>query len=263
MEDDRAIELYASFRKNIRDKLITTIVSGPNLSGGKPMPGMTLGMYQQSVSDFLRELANSTNDFRGWINTLAAWAPVYNACDQDERLSLIKEHISPYSALVLGAPQALKGRIMFAAATSCGLANHQLTPSLPGLQWNGSKFLTMAVASKIGQPWINWRRLAPILGELGHGPISEGTDDYRNQREHGHPRNIGIGITTYVSVEEHSEGRTLEFGLKQAIPLETVIEVAVGQHAVAVKAYEALCDLAQEQFGALMAAARATPVPNA
>ncbi|MCF5372004.1 hypothetical protein [Pseudomonas syringae] len=261
MEDDRAVELYAAFRRNYRDKRVTTIVSSPDLSGGEVMPAITLLMYHQTVSDALRELSNSTNDFRRWINMLAAWAPIYDACDQDEQLSLLCEHISPFSALALGAPQALKGRMMYAAATACAHANYQLSPTIPGLQWNGSGNLSMRVASPIGQPWTNWRRLAPILGELGYGQISEETDDYRNQREHGHPRNVGIGMTTFVSVEDHAEGRTLGLGSKEAISLETVIKVAIDQHAVVVRAYEALCDLAREQFDALMYAGRGSINP--
>jgi hypothetical protein len=256
MEDDRAIELYAAFRRNYRDKRVTTIVSSPDLSGGESMPAMTVMMYHQIVADTLRELSNSTNDFRRWINMVAAWAPIYAACDHDEKMSLQCEHIAPLAALALGAAQALKGRHMFAAATGCGHANYQLYRARSELQWDGSKHLTMPVASRIGQPWANWRRLAPILGELGHGSISEETDDYRNQREHGHPRNVGMGITTFVSIYDHADGRTMGLGTKQAISLETVIEVAAEQHAVVVKAYEALCDLALEQFEALMAAAR-------
>lgn len=254
-EDDRAVELYAAFRNNYRDKRVQTIVSNPRLSRGELMP-QSLIFFNEIVADIIRELFNSTNDFRRWINVLAAWGPIYDVCDQNEKMNLHCDHIGPYSALALGAPQALRGRIMFAAATACGQANHILYPASPALQWSGSKHLTMLNASRIGQPWENWRRLAPILGELGQGSISEETDDYRNQREHGHPRNVGMGITTFVSVEDHAEGRTMGLGSKEAIPLETVIEVAVEQHAVVVRAYEALCDLAKEQFDALMVASR-------
>ncbi|MNY73530.1 hypothetical protein D3C86_2123420 [compost metagenome] len=61
-----------------------------------------------------------------------------------------------------------------------------------------------------------------------------------------------MGLTASVSVMENSGGRSWGFGSKEAIPLETVINAAVGQHAVVVRAYEALCDLAHEQFEALM-----------
>lgn len=261
MEDDRAVELYAAFRRNYRDKLVPTIVSYPDLASGESMPASTLLMYNQIVSDSLRELSNSINDFRRCINMLSAWAPIYDASKQDEKLSLLVEHISPFSALALGAPQALRGRMMFAAATACGHANYQLSPASPELQWDGKGHLTMKKASSFGQPWVNWRLLAPILGELGHGSISEETDDYRNQKEHGHPRNIGMGITSFVSVTDHSGGRTMGLGSKEAISLETVIGVGVEQHGLAVRAYEALCDLAREQFDALIVAGRLKITP--
>ncbi|MFK3602951.1 hypothetical protein HFV06_01200 [Pseudomonas fluorescens] len=251
MEDVRAVELYAEFRRSYQTKRVTISVSSPDLADDLTMPAFPM-MFHQAVSDPLREMSRSTNDFQRWINMLAAWEPIYEACNQDEKLSILGEHIAPISALVLGAPQALRGRMIFAAATGCGHANYHLSGTRPDLQWNGSGHLTMSVASRIGQPWAKWRQLAPILGELGRGSISEDTDDYRNQREHGHPRNIGMGLTASVSVTEDAGGRSWGFGSKEAIPLETVINVAVGQHAVVVRAYEALCDLAHEQFEALM-----------
>lgn len=259
MEDARAVELYAEFRRNYQKKRVATIVSSPDLAGGVTMPAFPMMIFHQTASDTFRELSNSTNDFRRWINMLAAWEPIYEACDQDEQLSLLVEHIAPFSALTLGAPQALRGRMMFAAATGCGHANYHLSSTRSDLQWNGSGHLSMSIASRIGQPWANWRRLAPVLSDLGRGSISEDTDDYRNQREHGHPRNIGMGLTALISVTESAGGRGWSFGSREAIPLETVINVAVGQHAVVVRAYEALCDLAHEQFEALMEYGRNSP----
>ncbi|MEE4220303.1 hypothetical protein V2I93_04200 [Pseudomonas viridiflava] len=254
MEDDRALELYAAFRKNYHHPRIPTIVQIRDLSTGRTMPAMTVGVYDHAVSDMLRELSNSTNDFRRWINILAAWAPVYERCDRDEQLCILVETIRPYASLALGAPQALRGRMMFAAATACGHANFALFPTMPDLQWKNSGFLNMKIASRIGQPWTQWRLMAPALSELGHGLIAEETDDYRNQNEHGHPRNIGMGLTSYVAVTDHCGGRAMGLGSKEAISLETVIAVAADQHAVVVKAYEALCGLATEQFEALMVA---------
>lgn len=256
MDDDRAVELYAAFRKSYQTKRLglETIVAPPGLSGGRMMPALTVLIYDQSVSSLLQGLSNSINDFRRWINTLAAWAPIYDAVGQEEQMSLLVEHITPFSVLSLGAPQALRGRMIFAAASACGHANYQLSPGVAGLQLDWTKHLTIKDASRIGQPWANWRRLAPILGELAFGSISEDTGDYRNQSEHGHPRNIGMGLTASVSVTDHAGGRTMGVGSIDAIDLKTVITVAVEQHALAVRAYDALCDLAREQFEALMAA---------
>ncbi|WP_223508710.1 MULTISPECIES: hypothetical protein [unclassified Pseudomonas] len=260
MEDVRAVELYAEFRRSYQTKRVTTSVTSLVLAGDQTLPAFPMMMYHHAVSGILREIWRSTNDFQRWINMLAAWEPIYEACNQVEKLIILGEHIAPIAALVLGAPQALRGRMIFAAATGCGHANYHLSGTRPDLQWNGSGHLTMNVASRIGQPWANWRQLAPILCELGRGAISEDTDDYRNQREHGHPRNIGMGLTASVSVIEDAGGRSWGIGSKEAIPLETVINVAVGQHAVVVRAYEALCNLAHEQFEALMVYSRTNTV---
>ena len=254
MEDDRALELYAAFRKNSHHPRIPTIIQIPDLSGGRTMPAITVLTYDHVVSDILRELSNSTNDFRRWINVLAAWAPIYERCNRDEQMCILVESIRPFASLALGAPQALRGRMMFAAATACGHANFKLFPTVPHLQWKSSGFLNMKIASRIGQPWTQWRVMAPMFSELGHGLIAEETDDYRNQNEHGHPRNIGMGLTSYVSVTDHAGGREIGLGSKEAISLETVVAVAADQHALVVKTYDAFCGLAIEQFEALMVA---------
>lgn len=253
MDDDRAIELYAQFRASYQTKRVHDIVQQPNLSGGQTMTAPMIP-YIESADDFLRELFNSVNDFRRWINTLDAWRQVYESCDEIERLSLLVEHIRPYSTLALGGPQAIRGRIMYAAAICCGHANYVLHGDNPNLQWDGVRNLNMKIASGIGQPWANWKELAPILSnKLGYGAIHDLTDNYRNHHEHGHPRNIGMGLTASVAVSANEKGQRMwSFGPREAITLEIVIEQTAEQHALAVEAYNLLCALAKEQFEALM-----------
>lgn len=260
MEDDRAIELYVQFRQNYQNKHISTIIAPSDLAAGRSLPAYTMMPFDSSATDFLRELSNSTNDFRRWINILAAWRPIYDAVDQDEQLSLITEHITPFSTLAMGAPQALRGRMMYAAATGCSHANYHLHGGDSRLQWLGSGHINMQVASRIGQPWAAWRDLAPILAEMGHGAIAEETGDFRNQREHGHPRNIGLGITTSVQILDNPEGaRGWSIRPSYAISLSSIIDLTTAQHAIAVRAYAALQTLLTAQFEALYEIEPSTP----
>ena len=255
MNDHRALELYAQYRTHSQEPSPLTIVQAPNLSGGRTMHG-TMIPFIEMASDFLRELFNSINDFRRHIKTLEAWRKVYESCGDEERLSILVEHVRPFATLALGGPQSIRGRIMNAAAISCGHANYVLHGRNPVLQWDGSGHLDMKIASKIGQPWAGWKALAPLLSQkLGRGPIHQLTSDFRNQLEHGHPRHIGLGLTASVEITKGSDGqRSWVIGARDAISIETVVEQASAQHALAVEAYELLCALAQEQFEALLVA---------
>lgn len=266
MFDDRAIELYTQFR-NYAQKLppIVRPLLKP-LSDGQTMNGQMM-LFVEAASDFSRELFNSVNDIARSLLMLKAWKQVYDECSLYEQFDLLLEHIRPHSTLALGAPQAIRGRFMYAAAVCCSQANRVLYPDRPELAWTGKGNMYMPIASKVGQPWHKWKELAPILSEgLSFGAISELTGNFRNATEHGHPRNIGMGITSSVELSEieipsrlkpcggtteitHKQAWTVS--VREAIPLGTVIEVLTEQYALALKAYELLNDLLQDQFNAL------------
>ena len=254
MDDHRALELYAQFltyRHQHSSPL--AIVQPPDLHSGRPMTGPMIP-FVESASDFLRELSNSINDFRRQVLTIESWGRVYDSCGNEDRLSILVEFIRPFGTLALSAPQAIRGRIVHAAAIGCSHANHVLNCANKALQWDGTGHLTMKVASRIGQPWASWKRLAPLLSQkLASGSIYESTDDFRNQHEHGHPRNIGLGLTASVVVAEGDDGRrSWSIGSREAIPIATVLEQTREQHAIAVEAYGLFCALAKEQFEAMI-----------
>ena len=253
MDDHRALELYAQFLTFRRQHSPMAIVQPPDLHSGRSMAGPMIP-FVENASDFLRELSNSINDFRRQVLTIEAWARVYESCGDDDRLSILVEFIRPFGTLALSAPQAIRGRIIHAAAIGCSHANHVLNRADNTLQWDGTGHLTMKVASRIGQPWASWKSLAPLLSQkLASGPIYELTDDFRNQQEHGHPRNIGIGLTASVVTAEGDGGRRCwSIGSWEAISIATVLEQTAEQHAIAVEAYGLFCALAREQFEALL-----------
>ncbi|WP_458725454.1 hypothetical protein [Pseudomonas mandelii] len=266
MFDDRAIELYTQFRNYAR-KLppIDRPLLRP-LTDGQTMSGQVI-LFVEAASDFSRELFNSVNDIARSLVMLKAWAQVYEECDRYEQYDLLLEHIRPHSTLALGAPQAIRGRFIYAAAMCCTQANRVLHPDRPELAWRGKGNMNLQIASKVGQPWDKWKELAPILSEgLSFGAISELTGNFRNATEHGHPRNIGMGLTASVELSEiEMPGRLKPCGgltettkkqawavsVREAIPLSSVIEVLTEQYALALKAYELLSELLQDQFNAL------------
>ncbi|KTB69954.1 hypothetical protein AO068_15240 [Pseudomonas sp. ICMP 3272] len=266
MSDDRAIELYTKFRNYAR-KLprIDRPILQP-LADGQTMSGQMI-LFVEAASDFSRELFNSVNDIARSLLTLKAWVQVYEECDLSEQYDLLLEHIRPHSTLALGAPQAIRGRFMYAAAVCCSHANRVLHPDHTELAWSGKGNMNMPIASRVGQPWEKWKKLAPILSEgLSFGAISELTGNFRNATEHGHPRNIGLGLTSSVELSdiempgclkpcggmsETTKKQAWAVSVREAITLGTVIEVLTEQYALTLKAYELLSELLQDQFNAL------------
>jgi hypothetical protein len=251
MEDARALQLFGEYLKSRRAvPPLGELVSPPDLIGDDPIIG-SLAIFYDRAQDTLRELSNALNDFYTHINVVNAWLPIYSACEQGEKLDLLIDHILPVSTLALGAPQALRGRLLFAAAMCCDRANFELFRDDPQLHLGEKTHLTMKVASKIGRPWEAWKELPPIFEELRGLRESEITTDFRNQREHGHPRRIGIGLTSVLHVEQTEDGKAWSYGVWPPIEIETVVAVSVQQHAVACRAYSAYKGLIAEQLAAL------------
>lgn len=250
MTDDRALELYALFLQSYRDKLHTVIVEPPALPHEKGVPSNSANTLLGLGRDHLRELSNSINDLRRWINIVAAWKPIYESCCQDEQLELLLQHITPVATLVLSAPQALRGRILYTAANGCSIANYELYRNEPKRQWI-DKHLTMKIGSDIGAPWPAWPALAECMKAISTTEWSLATNDFRNEREHGHPRNIGMGITATIKTKQVDAGRQTGHGFREPIPLQTVIDTGIEGHTAVVAAYNALGVLLGQQVKAL------------
>jgi len=251
MDHGRALELYAQFLTNYEDKRLKVVVEGPILPYDPGVTSLAAHTIADAGEDFLREISNSINDLRRWINTVAAWKPVYEICEMDEQLHLLVQHITPVATLALSAPQALRGRIMYAAASCSAIANHELHRENPKLHLLPDH-VNMTSASKLGAPWGAWPALAQRMNEISTTVWSLSTTDFRNAREHGHPRNIGIGITNIFKIKQVDGRRQIASGFREPIPLQTVIDTGIEGHTAVVAAYHALAALIEEQTQALI-----------
>lgn len=252
MEDSRSLELYANFLANFQTcdaPAITDRILLTEESSFEP----AAGFFEQQCDCFLRELFNSINRFRRDIKALSAWMPIFNACSDSEKLDLIVDHLGAIAERALGAPQAIRGRIIFAAATGASLANHEFFSDSAALQWNHEcKNLTIKTLSKIEQPWFAWPDLAAALDQINPKEWSKEVGDFRNAREHGHPRGIGLGLTYELIIKGNGADREITFGSRYQIGISTVIRLCTERHPFVVNAYRALGTLLTHQLEALM-----------
>lgn len=208
-------------------------------------------LHQEASNEFLRELFNSVNSLRRWITMVMAWEPIYETCSQADKVELLVRHITPVSELVLAAPQALKGRMIYAAASASNIANNFFFVDDHKLQYGEKTHINMKVAQKVGNIWCAWPAFAQALEKVNPDSWSIHTSDYRNAREHGHPRNIGLGLVAVVNTTGVGRDRKTGYGTLPAIPLRTVIECGIERHEAVISAYQALGTLLKEQHQAL------------
>lgn len=263
INEDRAIEFYKQFRKELRTAPLPGIAPYPRpFEGGKfhilAMPFNTV------AQDALREIANSINDFGRYIHYLHAWHVIFERVSEDDRYNLLLEHVRPYTVLCLGAPQALRGRLIYAATATSFHANRFLTWPAGMPKWDDGH-TSMKTAKATGEKWSTWPALAAELNILGQDQLSEATDDFRNKHEHGHPRGIGIGHISTVrrvlnpeKVFDSLAGQPLSdkpreswsFGEQTPMQLADLLPLLEQEHATALRAFKAYLAMVEEQHAA-------------
>lgn len=251
METERAVELYQQYLTNYDSQSAIAIMPQFELSSGSTHPVAAM-LHLEAADDFLRELFNSINSVRRWLSMIKAWLPIYESCSQDEQLELLLCHITPVSELVLAAPQALRGRMIFAAAAASNIVNNEFFTDDERLQYDHDKtHINIKLAQKVGSPWLAWPAFAQALGQVNPDSWSARTSNFRNAREHGHPRNIGLGLVNVITTKGVGKERRTGFGTLPAIPLHTVLECGIERHGAITTAYQALGALLQQQHLAL------------
>lgn len=249
MDDKQAIEYYRQYRENYRDYAGLPVVSAFELPSDLLGPMLP---FSQSSLALMLELFNSVNSFRRLIIQLLAWKKVLDGCGPSDKYDLLLEQVSPLAIFALNTPAGIRGRTIYAAAVCTTHTNHVLFPANVDLMWLGNGNMSMGIASRVGKPWAGWKALAPVLsGQLAHGAIHDLTDSFRNNHEHGYPRNIELGLTSVLTFDYAGGKSSFAMGTKSPIPLATVIQVCIEQHALAVETYDLLCSMLTEQFEAL------------
>lgn len=204
-------------------------------------------------SDALREIANTINDFGRNIGAIRAWHPIFEEADVPEKHEILIDHIRPLAVLCLGAPQAIRGRLIHAATASSHHANIFLDREPNRPSWNGA-YVSMSIARKVSRPWSSWPALSAALTSLGDDEFGQATGMFRNEHEHGHPRSIGIGNTRFVRRIDpaNSAGNNLFNTSDEEIAEEVW---TIGSHepldiADLLPLFDKQCELALAAFGA-------------
>lgn len=263
IKDDRAIELYTEFRKELRAAPLFEIAPYP-----RPFEGGSFNIlampFHTVAQDALREIANSINDLGRYIRFLHAWHVIFERVSEDDRYNLLLEHVRPYTVLCLGAPQALRGRLIYAATATSFHANHFLTWPMGMPKWDGGH-TSMKTAKAMSEKWAAWPALAAELNVLGQDQLSQATDDFRNKHEHGHPRGIGMGHISVVKrvvkpekVFDSLGGQPLSnkpmeswsFGEQSPMQLAELLPLFEQEHARALQAFKAYLAMVEEQHAA-------------
>lgn len=262
-EIERVVSLYRRFRQNFAQTPLPPCAPYHETFKGIHVDGSALA-FGWFVSDALREIANSINDFGRYIRSLRAWQPIYSSLPVPEKHDLIIDHIRPLTILSLGAPQAIRGRLIHAATA----ASYHAAIFLPNRQgrpkWKGGH-VDMKVASRLGQPWAAWPALAAALNVLGDEAFAKATGSFRNEHEHGHPRSIGIGETRTVRrvppgedpfprlpgrANDEPKGEVWAIDTRAPLVPEALLPLFDNQHALALAAFEAFHALVVEQLAA-------------
>lgn len=262
LDDDEAVALYAAFRARLHE-----VARPPSAAYHRPFEGGNFDgrsmLFHAVAQDCLRETANLLNAFGGHIEALRAWQPLFEAGSERERYFLMIEHVRPRATLSLSAPQALRGRFIYAATAGSYHASVFLDwPDGPP-KWPG-EHVSMKTAKAMSKRWAAWPALAAALGDLGNEAFGEETGDFRNQHEHGHPRGIGIGHITSVRRKEvdwpsgdgaSEKVKRMAWGVGTEAPLQLdkLLPLLSEQHAIALTCFEAYYALIEEQHAADMA----------
>lgn len=262
-EIERAVSLYRRFRQNFAEAPRLPFAPYHETFKGIHVDGSALA-FGWFAADALREIANSINDFGRYIRSLRAWQPIYSSLPVPEKHELIIDHIRPLTILSLGAPQAIRGRLIHAATA----ASYHAAVLLPRRQdrprWNGGH-VDMKLASRLGQPWAAWPALAAALNVLGDEAFAKATGSFRNEHEHGHPRSIGLGETRTVKwvppgtdpfpwlpgrANDEPRGEVWTIGTRAPLDPEKLMPLFDTQHALALAAFDGFHNLIVEQLAA-------------
>ncbi|MBB3798623.1 hypothetical protein FHY17_002873 [Xanthomonas arboricola] len=254
LKDDREkffLDTYAQFRTNRESVPRAAYAPFPKVFAGLTLFGGDAFLFAEASKRSVTALANAINAFSGYIRDLEAWLIVTSSVDRDDMFALHIEHIDPLAIVAIGAPQALRGQMIFAATESSYFAS-KFAPSSVEDSWNGGH-VSMTTAETMSHPWKAWTPLKQALSAMSGPGYNQATMDFRNQNEHGAPIEIGLGITTRVRKQRDHEGKLSpgwEVHDHQALKLIEVIPLLKQEHALALAAFMAYVALVEDQVAA-------------
>ncbi|MDU9031737.1 hypothetical protein NHG95_01130 [Pseudomonas corrugata] len=243
--DERAVEFYSEYQLARRNIPMLQVAPYPKPFSGGTFEPLALP-FHSVAQDALREIANSINDFGRYVRALKAWNQIYQKASKEDQYVLLLEHVRPLATLCLTAPQALRGRFIYAATSTSYYANAFSNQTASRPKWTGSH-TDMKTAKTVSQNWSTWPALAAALNRIGRDVFNRATSDFRNQHEHGHPRSIELGhIGVVQKIEIH--GRTgWSLGQQEPMKISELLPTLEQEHGYAMDAFTAYLAMVEEQ----------------
>ncbi|MCD9085202.1 hypothetical protein [Stenotrophomonas sp. SY1] len=207
------------------------------------IPGVAMA-FDNALSRALVEIPNQINAFGGVIQKLEAWSVTIHGLDVEQVFMLASEHFEPLANLAISATQAIRGQIIY-ATVECAALIRGANGENPG--WNGFDHVSMKVAKSLAGAWRGWPDLAEKLRVLEVEGLNEASGNFRNNFQHGAPRQLVVGLTKHTEWVKKDDG-TFAWGIgtKQPITLREIIPHLKSAHDNLLQALESFVRLAGE-----------------
>lgn len=243
-DGERLIELYSEFQRIRQLVPFLPIADYHNFFDGKyqafSMPAVWLAEGQ------VMSAGNAVNRFGDYVMRLIAWNQVLRSASEDDKIDAMIEFMSPLADHCLGAPYSIKQMLI---KSVCKLSYSTRAFHERGfkgkLPRNGFNFPD---AQRLAGVYSTWNGLSTAFAELDTADYRKQSGDYRNQLNHGFPRDIEHGHLLDVEIESNPAGH-VGFIMKDLPPLrlEALIPLLSDQHAAAHQCYNRYVDLVKEQ----------------
>jgi hypothetical protein len=210
--------------------------------------------YSEMFNEFSREISNSINDLTRYTHDLAAWNKVIEPLNDDQRLNVAHEFITPLATLALNLPYIIRSRLIFAVTHLC----HQANQAKDRKAWKDDLPLDgeiyFAAADKYGAPWKRYSKLKTSLERIGSKNYQDATGNFRNAYNHRFSQRIVLGQTHMVTrYTDSTTGKvSYGFGGRDALTLGTVVCLLEQQCQHNYKAFEHFQNLIAEHESAIV-----------
>lgn len=263
LDDQSALQrrLYAAYQ----DARQTLPLSGKFLPyDWSPLPDSINGAwmpYDQMLSDFARELANTINGLTNHVHRLQAWAQVIAPLSDADKMEAAHEFIDALGTAAIGLPYVIKSRFAFAA----GHLSHQANRTRDGWRdmFPAKTALYLNDIEPCGAPWKTFRGFKRKVEIIGGSAFKAATSDFRNAYNHRFPPRLVLGVTNALerAVDPATGQAVYVFGGQAPLQPAQVADLLALELTRSYEAFEAFQALVVEQAQAIATfdAAASTP----
>lgn len=247
--NDKIIEVLKQFL-DYRDT-ISTIDRFAPYNWCEPPGGLPWFMgYSLMLDEHSRELANSINEFRRYIDNIEALKVILDGCDDDTKWRMLVEFIAPFATLAINMPYVISYRFIYSICHLCHQSNLTKDPKRID-KFPLEKDIDFAIADEYCSLWKEYKKLKKALEKINDKKFREITKDFRNKYNHRYSINIEIGLTEFVKRVVKDNGKVI-YGLGYTKPLkiDQLLPILKKQHLSCLDAFEQYQKLINEQISA-------------